>query len=151
MVDGAALPLLKPVSNKISCVVVSSEHLCVLSAHDVLESTHGDVLGSRRGLFPRVILAYTCVKPLVRLYVCQRVGPFWVHFGSILGPFWVHSWSILGPFWVQFGSNLGPVWVQFGNILDTDASLVNQCLDKNQYLDENQYLDKNHLLNKSTL
>ena len=50
----------------------------------------------------RVILAYTCVKPLVRLYVCLRVGPFWVHSGSILGPFWVHSGSILGPFWVHF-------------------------------------------------
>ena len=29
-----------------------------------------------------VILACTCVKRLVRLYVCQRVGPFWVHFGD---------------------------------------------------------------------
>ena len=70
-----------------------------------------------------VILAYTCVKPVVRLYVCQRVhfgsilGPFWVHSGSILGPFWVHSGSILGPFWVHFGSILGPFWVHFGSIL----------------------------------
>ena len=38
-----------------------------------------------------VILAYMCVKLLVRLCVCHRVGPFWVHSGSILGPFWVHS------------------------------------------------------------
>ena len=37
-----------------------------------------------------VILAYMCVKLQMRLYVCHRVGPFWVHFGSILGPFWVH-------------------------------------------------------------
>ena len=50
-----------------------------------------------------VILACTCVKPLVRLYVCQRVGPFLVHFGSILGPFGVHFGSIWGPFWVHFG------------------------------------------------
>ena len=49
-----------------------------------------------------VILAYMCVKLLVRLYVCHRVGPFWVHFGSILGPFCVHFVSILGPFWVHF-------------------------------------------------
>ena len=35
----------------------------------------------------RVNLAYTCVKPLVRLYVCQRVAFFMTHFGSILGPF----------------------------------------------------------------
>ena len=52
----------------------------------------------------RVILAYMCVKFLVRLYVCRRVGLFWVYFGSILGPFWVHFGSILGPFWVHFGS-----------------------------------------------
>ena len=56
--------------------------------------------------FSWVILAYMCVKLLVRLYVCHRVGPFWVHFGSILGPFWVHFGSILGPFWVHFGSIL---------------------------------------------
>ena len=31
-----------------------------------------------------VILACTCVKPLVRLFVCQRVGPFLVRFGSVL-------------------------------------------------------------------
>ena len=69
-----------------------------------------------------VILAYTCVKPLVRLYVCQRVGLFWVHFGvhfgSILYPFWVHFVYILCPFWVHFWSMLGPFWVHFG-----DASL----------------------------
>ena len=39
-----------------------------------------------------------------RSCVCQRLGPFWVHFGSILGPFWVHFGSVLGPFWVRFGS-----------------------------------------------
>ena len=43
-----------------------------------------------------MILAYMCVKLQMRLYVCHRVGPFWVHFGSILGPFWVHFGSILG-------------------------------------------------------
>ena len=64
-----------------------------------------------------VILAYMCVKLQMRLYVCHRVGPFWVHFGSILGPFWVHFGSILGPFWVHFGSILGPFWVHFGSIL----------------------------------
>ena len=65
----------------------------------------------------RVILAYMCVKLQMRSYVCHRVGPFWVHFGSILGPFWVHFGSILGPFWVHFGSTLGPLWVHFGSIL----------------------------------
>ena len=30
------------------------------------------------------ILACTCVKPLVHSHVCQSVGPFWVHFGSIM-------------------------------------------------------------------
>ena len=33
----------------------------------------------------RVILAYMCVKLLVRLHVCHRVGPFWVHFGVHFG------------------------------------------------------------------
>ena len=56
----------------------------------------------------RVILAHTCVKPLVRLYVCQCVGPFWVHSG-----FWIHSGSILDPFWIHFGSILDPFWVYF--------------------------------------
>ena len=59
----------------------------------------------------RVILAYMCVKLLVRLYVCHCVGPFWVHFRSILGPFWVHVGSMLGPCWVHVGSMLGPCWV----------------------------------------
>ena len=81
----------------------------------------------------RVNLAYTCVKPLVRLYVCQRVAFFMTHFGSILGPFWVH---------------LGNT----DSCLNTDASLgfrflgfqgLNQYLDKNQHLDKNQPLDKN--------
>ena len=47
----------------------------------------------------RVILAYMCVKPQMRLYVCQRVGPFWVHFGSILLPLceWsMHAWKFEG-------------------------------------------------------
>ena len=47
--------------------------------------------GTQSSIIFWVILAYTCVKPLVRLYVCQRVGPFWVHFGSILGPFREHT------------------------------------------------------------
>ena len=37
-----------------------------------------------------------CVKLLVRLYVCHRLGPFWVHVGSILCPFCVHFVSIWG-------------------------------------------------------
>ena len=37
-----------------------------------------------------VILAHMCVKFQMRLYVCHRVGPVRVHFGSISGPFWVH-------------------------------------------------------------
>ena len=41
-----------------------------------------------------VILAYMYVKLQMRSCVCHRVGPFWVHFGSILGPFWVHFGSI---------------------------------------------------------
>ena len=49
-----------------------------------------------------MILAYMCVKLQMRLYVCHRVGPFWVQFGSILGP---------------FGSNWGPFWVHFGSIV----------------------------------
>ena len=69
------------------------------------------------GMTSGVILAYMCVKLLVRSYVCHRVGPFWVHFGSILGPFWVHFGSILGPFWVHFGSILGPCWVHVGSML----------------------------------
>ena len=64
----------------------------------------------------RVILAYMCVKLQMRLYVCHRVGPFRVHFGSILGPFWVHFGSILGPYWVHIGSILGPFWVILGPI-----------------------------------
>ena len=43
----------------------------------------------------RVILAYMCVKLQMRLYVCHRVGPFCVHFVSILGRFWVDFGSIL--------------------------------------------------------
>ena len=84
----------------------------------------------------RVILAYMCVKLQMRLYVCHRVGPFWVHFGSILGPFWVHFGSILGsilgPFWVHFGSISGPFRVHgsisgpfrvhFAHCLSGDAS-----------------------------
>ena len=66
-------------------------------------------------------LACTCFKPLARLYVCQRVGPFCcVHVVSILGPFRVHFGSILCPFCVHFGSILGPFlpsWVHLGSIL----------------------------------
>ena len=69
-----------------------------------------------------VILAYMCVKLLVRLYVCHRVGPFWVHFGSILGPFWVHFGSIWGPFGVHLGSIWGPFGVHFAYCLNVDAS-----------------------------
>ena len=65
----------------------------------------------------RVILAYMCVKLQMRLYVCHRVGPLWVHCGSIVGPCWVHVGSILGPFWVHFGSILGPFWVHVGSML----------------------------------
>ena len=49
------------------------------------------------------------VKFLVRSYVCHRVGPFWV----------------------QFGSSLGPVWVQFGSILLVVGVVINQCSNKN--------------------
>ena len=64
-----------------------------------------------------MILAYTCVKPLVRLHVGQRVGPFW-------GPFGVHFWVHLGVhigvhFWVHFGNMLGTCWEHFGNMLGT--------------------------------
>ena len=62
----------------------------------------------------RVILAYMCVRLLVRLYVCHRVGPFWVHFGSTLGPLWVHFWSVVGPFCVQFVSIWGPLGSNWG-------------------------------------
>ena len=65
----------------------------------------------------RVILACMCVKPQIRFFVCHRVGPFWVHSGSILGPFWVHLGSIL--------------------------VMYLQCF--NQYSDKNQCLDKNAL------
>ena len=51
----------------------------------------------------RVNLACACVKAEPRLCVCQRVGPFFVPFGSILGSFFVHFLSILGPFLI-FGS-----------------------------------------------
>ena len=60
-----------------------------------------------------------CVKLLVRLYVCHRVGPFWVHFGSILGPFWVHFGSIFGSI---LGSIRGPLGVHFAYCLNVDAS-----------------------------
>ena len=63
-----------------------------------------------------VILAYMCVKLQMRLYVCHRVGPLWVHCGSIVGPLWVHCGSIVGPLWVHSGSILGPFWVHFGSI-----------------------------------
>ena len=59
-----------------------------------------------------VILAHMCVKLQMRSNVCHRLGPFWVHFGSILGPFWVHFGSILG----HFGSISGPFRVHFGSI-----------------------------------
>ena len=41
-------------------------------------------------------LHYMCVKLLVRFFVCHRVGPFWVHFGSILGPILggSHFWGV---------------------------------------------------------
>ena len=71
----------------------------------------------------RVILAKMCVKLQMRSYVCHRVGPFLVHFGSIFhsgsisGPFWVHFGSISGPFRVHFGSISGPNRVHFGSIL----------------------------------
>ena len=52
-----------------------------------------------------------CVKLQMRLYVCHRLGPFWVHFGSILGPFWVHFGSILGPCCVRLVFILGPFWL----------------------------------------
>ena len=56
------------------------------------------VVSLRRLRIPlRVIVAYMCVRLLVRLHVCHSEGPFWVHFGSILGPSWVHLASILGP------------------------------------------------------
>ena len=74
-----------------------------------------------------VILAYMCVKLQMRLYVCHRVGPFWVHFGSTWGPFWVHFGSILGPFWVHSGSILGPFWFTISilekNVLKTRTSV----------------------------
>ena len=54
---------------------------------EVLVVSEKDVLG--------VNLANTCVKPLVRLYVCQRVAFFMTHFGSILG---VHFGNILGTY-----------------------------------------------------
>ena len=58
----------------------------------------GSFAHSATGTFPiRVNLAYTCVKPLVRLYVCQRVAFFMTHcgpkkiiFGFILDPFGIH-------------------------------------------------------------
>ena len=37
-----------------------------------------------------VNLAHTCVKPLARSYVCQRVGPFSGPFRVHFGPFSVH-------------------------------------------------------------
>ena len=112
-----------------------------------------------------VILAFVCVKLLVRLYVCHRVGPFWVQFGSILGPFWVHFGSILGPFWVHFGSILGPFWVHFGSILGpfwvhfgsiwgpfgVHLGSKNRYSDKNQYLHKNQWQDKNQCSDKNAL
>ena len=76
------------------------------------QGTTSSHLGTQRTLVP-------FVRGVPRLYVCQApnaficvspcgsiLGPFWVHFGSILGPF-------LGPFWVHFGSILGPFWVHF--------------------------------------
>ena len=41
------------------------------------------------------------------------MGPFWVHFGSILGPFWVH----FGPFLIRFGPFLSFTTI-FSLILD---------------------------------
>ena len=104
----------------------------------------------------RVNLAYTCVRHLVRLYVCQRVVFFMTHFGSILGPFWVHIRSILGPFGVHLGSirdpfgiHSGSIWRTFGehsdNCLNTDASLGFRAKGFNQYLDKNQLPDKSTL------
>ena len=55
-----------------------------------------------------VILAEMCVRLLVRSCVCHRVGPFWVHFWSIMCPFWVRVVSVLCPFGVHLGSIWGP-------------------------------------------
>ena len=90
------------------------------SKHDFIQNTFIQQQFHLMNLW--VILAYMCVKLLVRLHVCHRVGsiwgPFGVHFGSILGPFWVHFGvhlgSILGPFGVHFGSILGSIWSPFG-------------------------------------
>ena len=80
-------------------------------------------------------LAYTCVKLLVRLYVCQRVffvthfGSIWVHSESILGPensFWVHVGFILGfilgPFGIHLGSNLSDAIFNGSNLLSDDQN-----------------------------
>ena len=54
----------------------------------------------------RVNLAYTCVKPLVRLYVCQRVAFFMTHFGSI----WFH----VGSKKIVFGFPFSPFGIHLG-------------------------------------
>ena len=71
-------------------------------------------------------LAYTCVKPLVRLYVCQRVAFFMTHFGSI----WVHFgfWIQKRSFWGSFWVHLGSIWGSTDSCLNTDASLGVQGL-----------------------
>ena len=85
--------------------------------------------------FSGVILAYMCVKLQMRLYVCHRVGPFWVHFGSILGPFWVHFGSILGPYWVQFVFRQESMFRQESTTRQESATKQEYSLDKNSNLD----------------
>ena len=81
----------------------------------------------------RVILAYMCVKLQMRLYVCHRVGPFGVHFGSMLGPCWVHFGSILGPFRVHLDKNQ---YLHKKSVFRQELLFKQECsLDKNSSLD----------------
>ena len=69
-----------------SALLVNSDHPTVWcwSLRQTLCNPSKTIDWFRIGL--RVILVYICVKPQMRLYVCHRVGPFWVYFGSTLGP-----------------------------------------------------------------
>ena len=107
--------------------LLSTCHVSILAAPDTVHSHKFSHLSFRQ--FHQhthktfgVILAYMCVKLLVRSYVCHRVGPFWV--------FW-------GPFGVHFAYCLNVDESAFTRINDKTESMFRQecSLDKNSNFD----------------
>ena len=122
------------------CVVPRREASCRVCTPNML---------SRNLAHPRL---YVCQAPgaLICVSPCgSKLGPgFWVHSGCD----WTQHGCILGPFWIHFGSILGslrwgPIGVQLGSILVIVRMLMHSesspRSNKNQYLVKNQHLNKN--------